>query len=148
MSLKTTTGAGAGDSRRFIDSARQRALALGHNYIGSEHIFLVLLESDEPVLRKALYSVGGDVHALAHRTLSAMTTASHLPPQQLPFTPRAKHVLELAVEEANRLDAGSIGPEHLLLGLLAEGEGIAAKALGGVCTLEQLRVAVASARRE
>lgn len=132
--------------------ARQRAHALGHEYIGTEHIFLGLLDMDDPVVKEALRAVGADVNDLARRVVSVVTTgASQSLPGQLPFTPRAKRVLELSIEEAERLDDparpehGPFGPEHVLLGLLAEGEGIAAVTLGAVCTLEQLRAAVAAA---
>ena len=116
-------------ARQVVVLAQEEARALGHNYIGTEHILLGLLREEEGLAARVLDSLDitiEDVRALVARIVGqcdAVTTG------QIPFTPRAKKVLELALREGLSLGHNYIGTEHVLLGLVRENEGVAARIL-------------------
>ena len=117
-------------ARRVLVLAQDEAKALEHNFLGTEHLLLGLLTEGEGVAAKALTELGVGADALRERILEVVPkgapgTASGAPP----FTPRSKHVLELALREALELNHNYIGTEHLLLGLLRESEGVAGQVL-------------------
>lgn len=110
-----------------------RAQALGHEYIGTEHLLLALVAKRDGLGAAALRSLAVDTEAAANRVLTVVQRGRGMPDASsaalLPFTSRSKKVLELAKEEAQALHHPLIGTEHLLLGMLAEGKGIAAQVL-------------------
>ena len=117
-------------ARRVLVLAQDEAKALEHNFLGTEHVLLGLIKEGEGVGAKALQELGTDYAALRAKVTAVITpgapgTASAAPP----FTPRAKKVLELALAEALELGHNYIGTEHVLLGLIREGEGVAAQVL-------------------
>ena len=117
-------------ARRVLVLAQDEARTLEHNFLGTEHVLLGLITEGEGVGAKALRELGADPEALRTRITQVVPTgapgtASGAPP----FTPRAKKVLELALREALQLNHNYIGTEHLLLGLIHEGEGVAAQVL-------------------
>ena len=116
-------------SRQVVVLAQQEARALKHNYIGTEHILLGLLREEETLAAWVLTSRGITVE-LVHAQLVRIVGAGPEPsPDQIPFTPRAKKVLELALRESLKLGHQDIGPEHILLGLVRENGGVAARIL-------------------
>jgi ATP-dependent Clp protease ATP-binding subunit ClpC len=128
--------------RRILAIAREEATRLHHEYIGTEHILLGFLGEGEGVGMEVLRALGADPRALAARIEQVVSAgrASPEPRYDLPYTSRAKKVLELAMNEAMVLSHGYVGSEHLLLGILAEAKGIAGQVLAeaGV-TLDQAR---------
>ena len=102
---------------------------LNHNYIGTEHILLGLLREDEGVAAKALTTLGVSLEAVRRDVGEIVGQGSEVARGHIPFTPRAKKVLELSLREALQLGHNYIGTEHILLGLIREGEGIAAQVL-------------------
>jgi hypothetical protein len=121
---------------RFTDRARQavalaqnEAKRLDHNYIGTEHILLGLIHEGEGVAAKALESLGISLDAVRQQVEEIIGQGQQAPSGHIPFTPRAKKVLELSLRESMQLGHGYIGPEHILLGLLREGGGVAAQVL-------------------
>ena len=102
---------------------------LNHNYIGTEHILLGLLREEEGVAAKALTSLGVSLEAVRRDVGEIVGRGSEVPRGHIPFTPRAKKVLELSLREALQLGHNYIGTEHILLGLIREGEGVAAQVL-------------------
>ncbi|MGH9284740.1 MAG: ATP-dependent Clp protease ATP-binding subunit, partial [Acidimicrobiales bacterium] len=116
-------------ARRVLVLAQEEARLLNHNFLGTEHILLGLIHEGEGVAAKALESLGISLEAVREKVEETIgpagTTASGAPP----FTPRAKKVLELSLREALQLGHNYIGTEHLLLGLIREGEGVAAQVL-------------------
>jgi ATP-dependent Clp protease ATP-binding subunit ClpA len=127
-------------ARRVVVLAQEEARTLSHDYIGTEHILLGLLHEGEGVAGQALASldIGLDnTRAFVEREVGQGAKA---PGGHIPFTPRAKKVLELSLREALQLRHNYIGTEHILLGVIREGEGLAARALvnGGV-DLAELR---------
>jgi ATP-dependent Clp protease ATP-binding subunit ClpC len=130
-------------ARRVIVLAQEEARRLNHHYIGSEHILLGLLRDDESVAAGALLSLGITLEAVRQQVEEIVGRGKKMPSGHIPFTPRAKKVLELSLREALQLGHSYIGPEHILLGLLREGEGVAVQvlvALGG--DLNQVRLQV------
>jgi ATP-dependent Clp protease ATP-binding subunit ClpC len=117
-------------ARRVVVLAQEEAGLLEHNYIGTEHILLGLIREDEGVAAKALESMGISLVAVRAEVEEIIGpgggTSSSGP---IPFTPRAKAVLELSLREALQLGHNYIGTEHILLGLIREGEGVAAQVL-------------------
>jgi ATP-dependent Clp protease ATP-binding subunit ClpC len=120
---------------RFTDRARQvlvfaqdEAGLLGHNFIGTEHVLLGLLREGEGVAAKALASFDIGLET-ARQKVAEMVPAAPTPTGSPPFTPRSKKVLELSLREAMELGHKYIGTEHILLGLVHEGEGVAARVL-------------------
>src|SRR5437867_9163055 len=102
---------------------------LNHNYIGTEHILLGLIHEGEGVAAKALDSLGISLESVRQQVEEIIGQGQTPPTGHIPFTPRAKKVLELSLREALRLGHNYIGTEHLLLGLVREGEGVAAQVL-------------------
>ena len=116
-------------ARRVVVLAQEEARALNHNYIGTEHILLGLIHEGEGVAAKALESMGISLEAVRTEVEDIIGSGGHPPSGYIPFTPRAKKVLELALREALQLGHKYIGTEHILLGLIREGEGVAAQVL-------------------
>src|SRR5579862_7862382 len=117
------------EGRQAVVLAQDEARRLQHDYIGTEHLLLGLLREPEGVAARVLGTLGvtlDDARADVARIIGSGDEAT---PGQIPFTPRAKKVLELSLREALALDHNSIGTEHLLLGLLREHEGVAARIL-------------------
>jgi ATP-dependent Clp protease ATP-binding subunit ClpC len=102
---------------------------LNHNYIGTEHILLGLIHEGEGVAAKALESLGISLDAVREQVQEIIGQGQQAPSGHIPFTPRAKKVLELSLREALQLGHNYIGTEHILLGLIREGEGVAAQVL-------------------
>ena len=109
--------------------AQEEARLLNHNYIGTEHILLGLIHEGEGVAAKALESLGISLEAVRHQVEEIIGQGGSSPSGHIPFTPRAKKVLELSLREALQLGHNYIGTEHILLGLIREGEGVAAQVL-------------------
>ncbi|MFP4500823.1 MAG: ATP-dependent Clp protease ATP-binding subunit [Candidatus Hydrogenedentota bacterium] len=117
-------------AKHVVSAAREEATRLGSEYVRTEHILLGLCREPEGIAAKALEDLGIDIDALALEIEQQVQPGSAtISSDEIAFTPRAKKVLELAVEEARRFNHSYIGTEHILLGLLKEGEGIAAKVL-------------------
>jgi ATP-dependent Clp protease ATP-binding subunit ClpC len=109
--------------------AQEEARLLNHNYIGTEHILLGLIHEGEGVAAKALESLGISLEAVRQQVEEIIGQGGSSPSGHIPFTPRAKKVLELSLREALQLGHNYIGTEHILLGLIREGEGVAAQVL-------------------
>ena len=116
-------------ARRVVVLAQEEARLLNHNYIGTEHILLGLIHEGEGVAAKALESLGISLEAVRQQVEEIIGTGGSSPTGHIPFTPRAKKVLELSLREALQLGHNYIGTEHILLGLIREGEGVAAQVL-------------------
>src|ERR1700723_1143699 len=116
-------------ARRVVVLAQEEARMLNHNYIGTEHILLGLIHEGEGVAAKALESLGISLEAVREKGEETIGMAGTAPSGSPPFTPRAKKVLELSLREALQLGHSYIGTEHMLLGLVREGEGVAATVL-------------------
>jgi len=116
-------------ARRVVVLAQEEARMLNHNYIGTEHILLGLIQEGEGVAAKALESMGISLEAVRNQVEEIIGRGSSAPSGHIPFTPRAKKVLELSLREALQLGHNYIGTEHILLGLIREGEGVAAQVL-------------------
>ncbi|MGH2810099.1 MAG: Clp protease N-terminal domain-containing protein, partial [Actinomycetota bacterium] len=116
-------------ARRVVVLAQEEARLLNHNYIGTEHILLGLISEGEGVAAKALESLGVSLDSVRSQVEEIIGTGSSSPQGHIPFTPRAKKVLELSLREALQLGHNYIGTEHILLGLIREGEGVAAQVL-------------------
>ena len=116
-------------ARRVVVLAQEEARMLNHDYIGTEHILLGLIREGEGVAAKALESLGISQEAVRQQVEEIIGQGRHAPSGHIPFTPRAKKVLELALREALQLGHNYIGTEHILLGLIREGEGVAAQVL-------------------
>src|SRR5665213_2202644 len=131
-----TADGGGGVFERFTDRARrvlvlaqEEARLLNHSFIGTEHILLGLIHEGEGVAAKALESLGVSLEAVREKVEETIGLAGTAPTGSPPFTPRAKKVLELSLREALQLGHSYIGTEHMLLGLVREGEGVAAQVL-------------------
>jgi ATP-dependent Clp protease ATP-binding subunit ClpC len=109
--------------------AQEEARMLNHNYIGTEHILLGLIHEGEGVAAKALESLGISLEGVRAQVEEIIGQGQQAPSGHIPFTPRAKKVLELSLREALQLGHNYIGTEHILLGLIREGEGVAAQVL-------------------
>jgi ATP-dependent Clp protease ATP-binding subunit ClpC len=116
-------------ARRVVVLAQEEAKLLNHNYIGTEHILLGLIHEGEGVAAKALEALGINLEQVREQVQEIIGTGQQAPSGHIPFTPRAKKVLELSLREALQLGHSYIGTEHLLLGLIREGEGVAAQVL-------------------
>jgi ATP-dependent Clp protease ATP-binding subunit ClpA len=116
-------------ARRVVVLAQEEARLLNHNYIGTEHILLGLIHEGEGVAARALESLGISLEAVRAEVTEIIGQGQSPPTGHIPFTPRAKKVLELSLREALELGHNYIGTEHILLGLLREGEGVAALVL-------------------
>ncbi|HEY5981647.1 MAG TPA: ATP-dependent Clp protease ATP-binding subunit [Microlunatus sp.] len=116
-------------ARRVVVLAQEEARMLNHNYIGTEHILLGLIHEGEGVAAKALESLGISLEAVRQKVEEIIGHGQQSPSGHIPFTPRAKKVLELSLREALQINHSYIGTEHILLGLIREGEGVAAQVL-------------------
>jgi len=128
-------------ARRVIVLAQEEARILNHNYIGTEHILLGLIHESEGIAVEALASLGVSLATARTEVEKVIGRGKEPPSGHIPFTPRAKKVLELSAREASRLGHPALGSEHLLLGLIREGEGVGAQ------VLMQLGVELEAARR-
>ncbi len=118
-------------ARRAVVLALEEARMLNHNHVGTEHLLLGLIHEGEGVAARALEALGaslddvrGDVEGIIGRGTEPVRGP-------VPFTPRAREVLELSLRESRQLGQSSVGTEHLLLGLIREGDGVAARVLAG-----------------
>ncbi len=116
-------------ARRVVVLAQEEARMLNHNYIGTEHILLGLVHEGEGVASKALESMHISLEAAFQKVEEIIGRGQARPTGHIPFTPRAKKVLELSLRESLQLDHSFIGTEHILLGLIREGEGVGAQVL-------------------
>src|ERR1035438_636575 len=110
-------------ARRVVVLAQEEARMLNHNYIGTEHLLLGLIHEGEGVAAKVLESMGISLEAVRQQVEEIVGRGKDAPSGHIPFTPRAKKVLELSLREAQILGHNYIGTEHILLGLIREGEG-------------------------
>jgi ATP-dependent Clp protease ATP-binding subunit ClpA len=116
-------------ARRVVVLAQQEARRLNHDYIGTEHILLGLIGEGKGVAARALESLGISLDAVRQQVEEIIGRGQQTPSGHIPFTPRAKKVLELSLRESLQLGHEYIGTEHILLGLLREGKGVAAQVL-------------------
>ena len=116
-------------ARRVVVLAQEEARLLNHNYIGTEHLLLGLIHEGEGLAAKALESLGVSLDQVRSQVDDMIGVGTATPQGHIPFTPRAKKVLELSLREALQLGHNYIGTEHILLGLLREGEGVATQVL-------------------
>jgi ATP-dependent Clp protease ATP-binding subunit ClpA len=116
-------------ARRVVVLAQEEARILNHNYIGTEHILLGLIHEGEGVAASALESLGISLRAVRSQVEEIIGRGQAVPTGHIPFTPRAKKVLELSLREALQLGHNYIGTEHILLGVIREGEGVGAQVL-------------------
>jgi hypothetical protein len=119
-------------ARRSVQLAHEEARTLRHNYVGTEHLLLGLLREDQGLAAKALTSLGIAPDEVRDRVVEIVGRGELAPAGPIPYTPRSKKVLELSMREALRLGHAYIGTEHILLGLLREGEGLAALVLANL----------------
>jgi ATP-dependent Clp protease ATP-binding subunit ClpC len=116
-------------ARRVVVLAQEEARMLNHDYIGTEHILLGLIHEGDGMAAKALESLNISLEAVRRQLEEIIGQGQEAPSGHIPFTPRAKKVLELAFREARDLGHDHIGTEHILLGLVREGRGVAAQVL-------------------
>jgi ATP-dependent Clp protease ATP-binding subunit ClpC len=116
-------------ARQVVVLAQEEARALKHNYIGTEHILLGLVREEEDLAARVLESLDITVEPVRAQVIRIVAAGDEVTPGQIPFTPRAKKVLELALREALSLGHNHIGTEHILLALTRENEGVAARIL-------------------
>jgi ATP-dependent Clp protease ATP-binding subunit ClpA len=116
-------------ARRVVVLAQEEARLLNHNYIGTEHILLGLVHEGQGVAAKAVESLGISLGAIRRQVEEIIGQGQSPPTGHIPFTPRAKKVLELSLREALQLGHNYIGTEHILLGLIREGDGVGAQVL-------------------
>lgn len=127
-------------ARRVVVQAQEEARLLNHSYIGTEHILLGLLREDEGVGVDALRVLGVEFGPARSMVEEIIGRGAKSPSGHIPFTPRAKKVLELSLRESLQLGHDYIGAEHILLGLIGEAEGVACQVLMGMgVTLESIR---------
>lgn len=112
-------------ARRVVVLAQEEARLLNHNFIGTEHVLLGMINEGGGIASQVLESAGISLEAARAKVAAIEGSGSSSPSGHIPFTPRAKKVLEMALREAIQLGANFIGTEHLLLGLLREGQGVA-----------------------
>jgi ATP-dependent Clp protease ATP-binding subunit ClpC len=130
-------------ARRVVVHAQEEARELSHSYIGTEHLLLGLMREQESAGARALQELEISQDAVREQVVQIVGRGKQAPSGHIPFTPRAKKVLELSLREALQLGHDYIGTEHILLGLIREGEGVAAQVLtnlGG--ELSRVRVKV------
>ena len=116
-------------ARQVVVLAQEEARTLKHNYIGTEHILLGLLREEEGLAARVLEGLEITVEEVRAQVIRIVGSGEEVTSGQIPFTPRAKKVLELALREALSLGHNYIGTEHILLGLVRENEGVAARIL-------------------
>jgi ATP-dependent Clp protease ATP-binding subunit ClpA len=129
-------------SRKVLSLAQEEAQRFQHNYIGTEHLLLGLIREGEGIAARVLQGLGADLNKMRSATEYIIGRGDRIVLGEIGLTPRAKKVIELAVDEARRLNHHYIGTEHILLGLIREGQGIAAGVLRSQnIDLEQVRKA-------
>jgi ATP-dependent Clp protease ATP-binding subunit ClpC len=134
-----------GRARRVLSLAQEEAQRFQHNYIGTEHLLLGLVREEEGVAAKVLRKLGVELYKVREAVEFIIGRGDRIVLGEIGLTPRAKKVIELAVDEARRMNHHYIGTEHLLLGLVREGEGIAAGVLESLgVNLEKVRIATLS----
>lgn len=116
-------------ARKVIQLAQEEAQRFQHNYIGTEHLLLGLVSEGEGIGAKTLTGLGIDLEKVRKAVEGIIGRGDRIVPGEIGLTPRAKKVIELSIDEARRLNHHYIGTEHLLLGLIREGEGIGAGVL-------------------
>jgi ATP-dependent Clp protease ATP-binding subunit ClpA len=116
-------------ARRVVVLAQEEAVGLNHNNVGTEHLLLGLIHEGEGVAAKALESLGIQLEAVRAQVEEIIRHGQGAPSGHIPFTPRAKKALELSLRESQQLGHDYIGTEHILLGLIREGDGVAARVL-------------------
>jgi len=127
-------------ARKVLSFAQEEAQRFQHNYIGTEHLLLGLVRENESVATAVLFKLGVDLNKVRSTVEFIIGRGDRIVLGKIGLTPRAKKVIELAVDEARRMKHQYIGTEHLLLGLVREGEGIAAGVLESLgVRLEQVR---------
>jgi ATP-dependent Clp protease ATP-binding subunit ClpC len=109
--------------------AQDEARAFGHNYIGTEHLLIGLLREEEGLAARVLETLGVSLEEVRERVVAIVERGEDRPAGQVPFTPRAKKVLELSLREALSMGHNHIGTEHILLGVVHEGSGVGARVL-------------------
>src|SRR5213080_4888594 len=130
-------------ARKALSSAEEEAQRFQHHYIGTEHLLLGLVRQEEGVAAKVLHDLGVDLLKVRSAVEFIIGRGDRIVLGEIGLTPRSKKVIELAVDEARRLNHHYIGTEHLLLGLVREGEGIAAGVLESLgVNLEKVRAQV------
>lgn len=117
------------NARRVIVTAQAEAMALNHDYLGTEHILLAVLRDGDGVASTVLESLGADLLDIRRQVEDAVGRGQRAPKGHIPLTARAKSVIELALREALQVGHNYVGTEHLLLGLIREGEGVASQVL-------------------
>ena len=131
-------------ARRVVVLAQEESQRLSHNYIGSEHLLLGLLAEREGVAARALESLNVTLTAAREQVEEIIGPGQQTPRGHIPFTPRAKKILELSLREALTMGSEVIDTEHLLLGLIDEGDGVGAQILQRLgATAQAVREAVA-----
>jgi ATP-dependent Clp protease ATP-binding subunit ClpC len=116
-------------ARRIVVQAQGEARTLNHDYVGTEHILLGLIWEGNGAGAKALESLGISLDTVRQQALAIIGQGQHARSGHIPFTPQAKKVLELALSESKALGHHYIGTEHILLGLIREGDGVASQVL-------------------
>ena len=116
-------------ARRVVVLAEEEARMLDHNWIGTEHILLGLIREGEGVAAKALESLGISLQSVRQQVEEIIGRGQQVPSEVIPFTPRSNKVLELSLREAGQLGRHYVGTEHILLGLIREGDGVAPQVL-------------------
>src|SRR5579872_1191822 len=130
-------------ARRVVVLAQEEARMLNHNYVGPEHVLLGLIHEGQGVAAKALERLGLNLDSVREQTEDLVGQGEGAPTGHIPFTPRAKRVLELSLREALQIGHNYIGTEHILLGILREGENVGAQVLVRMGTdLNQVRLEV------
>jgi ATP-dependent Clp protease ATP-binding subunit ClpC len=131
-------------ARHVVVLAQDEARGLNHEYLGTEHLLLGLADDPDCVGSRALVSLGIGLDSVRERILEALPAGPEPPPGYIPWTPRAKQVIGLSLAEAQRLGRDGVGTGHLLLGLLQDGDGVAALVLTALgADLERVRRQVA-----
>ncbi len=127
-------------ARNVVVLAQDEARMLNHNYIGTEHILLGLIHESRGIAAKALEAAGIGLEPARQRVAEIIGPGQLAPSGHIPFTPRAKKILELSLREALQLSHNYIGTEHILLGLIREGDGVAVHVLADLgADLNRLR---------
>lgn len=129
-------------ARKALSLSQEEAQRLQHNYIGTEHLLLGLIREDEGVAARVLLNLGVRLDEARQNIATIIGKGDQTVPGSIGLTPRAKKVIELAVDEARTMNHHYIGTEHILLGLVREGEGVAA------LMLESMGVQLARVREE
>jgi ATP-dependent Clp protease ATP-binding subunit ClpC len=126
-------------SRRVVVLAQEEARMLDHNYIGTEHILLGLIHEGDGVAARAIVSLGLTLQMARDQVTEIIGVGKQTPTGHIPFTPRAKKVLELSLRESLTQQKDYIGTEHILLGLIREADGVGAQVLARTAPLEAVR---------